>query len=565
VESPLPDDIAESITRCIEAMSDLDRLRDELHGLRVSSDPRAQFATALFDLDRARRGDPQARSELIDVADRLLVFWRQGSGGGFAVMHPQLEDLWASATSLLISFEQKRFTKALAECWEHRANTALLQQSIEGLQPSGNRRVEFARCLYHLELARQFINTSRAEFASRAGLLSEAYQSEDVAKELIGKDQGLDHLWHDLKPYLDEFFEMMEEEAARRERAQALLAAEAEIALRRTHPSALEPTASPPILEPVRTDPLIEVPVEFDVDVKVEVVDPQKVPSFLTLMSGVRDENPRKTPLQTVAVPPAPPPNTTPPGSWFPPAGITTEPIDMFDVIEAVEAAAPLLPPAPPDLTPPGAWMPSADGDIEIVEADEGFAGPPPPPPMTPAQGIPVRRRPQMLDIVLDEDDPDQATVAFWQFATKSLDLLPDPRQPREVMRLLNVENRGDRKKLTGYIEAAEPYARQNADARAFSCLLRLMLAGQLKEKSLFGQPNARRAEAFAQAFALLSTNPRAAGHGAVWFEMDGVETMQALQRGLEMLMRYVSWCARERRDPLEGAAQAEFLGSVNA
>ena len=90
-------------------MGDLDRLRDELHGLRLSSDPRAQFATALFDLDRARRGDPEARSELIDVADRLLVFWREGSGVEFARLHPELEELWASATSLLVSFEQKRF------------------------------------------------------------------------------------------------------------------------------------------------------------------------------------------------------------------------------------------------------------------------------------------------------------------------------------------------------------------------------------------------------------------------------------------------------------------------
>ena len=170
-----------------------------------------------------------------------------------------------------------------------------------------------------------------------------------------------------------------------------------------------------------------------------------------------------------------------------------------------------------------------------------------------------------MLDIVLEEDDPDQATMAFWQFATKTLDLLPDPRHPRPAMRLLNVESRGDRKKLTGYLESAEPYAKQNADARAFSSLLRLMLAGQLKEKSLFGQPNARRAEAFAQAFALLSTNPRAAAHGAVWFEMDGPETLEALQRGLEMLMGYVTWCARERRDPLDAAAQAEFLGGASA
>lgn len=556
MESPLPDDVAESIVRCVDAMGDLDRLRDELHALRLSSDPRAQFATALFDLDRARRGDPQARSELIDVADRLLVFWHEGSGVDFARMHPELEDLWESATSLLISFEQKRFKKALNECWEHRANTTLLQDSIEGLQPVGNRRVEFARCLYHLELARQFVNSSRGEFARRAGLLSEAYQSEEVASELIGDDPGLHHLWHELEPYLDEFFEMMEEEAARRARAQALAAAEAEIASRRTPPSGL-----PPARDFQETDPQVPVTEEPE---PLALADSAQVPSFRTLMTG-SGEHPRVTPLQ-VAVTPPPPPNTTPPGSWFPPPGVgsTTEPTDILDVIEeAVDAAPPPPPPPLPlDLTPPGAWVPGADGDIEIVEAEEGAGPPPPPPPMTPAHGVPARPRPQLLDIVLEEDDPDQATMSFWQFATRTLDLLPDPRQPRPAMRLLSVESRGDRKKLTTYLDAADPYARQNADARAFSCLLRLMLAGQLKEKSLFGQPNARRAEAFSQAFALLSSNPRAAGHGAVWFELDGPETLEALQRGLEMLMGYLAWCARQKRDPLDESAQAEFVGS---
>lgn len=558
-------------------MGDLDRLRDELHGLRLSSDPRAQFATALFDLDRARRGDPEARNELIDVADRLLVFWHEGSGVEFAKMHPELEELWASATSLLVSFEQKRFKKALAQCWENRSNVTLLQEAIEELEPVGNRRVEFARCLYHLELARQFVDASRAEFARRAGLLSEAYQSEEVARELVGDDKGLEHLWTDLKPYLDEFFEMMEEQAAKRARAAALAAAEAEIASRRTPPGGLPP-ATPerpktdpalPVPQAIRdflpTDPAVPiVPEVIEPEMIVELAEAPEVPSFRSLMSK--------------AVPPPPPPNTTPPGSWLPPPGFvspgippappgsTTEPSDEIDVIEALEAAPAAPPPAPPDLTPPGSWIPGADGEIEIVEAEDG---PPPPPTMTPAEGIqppppPPRARRQMLDIVLEEDDPDQATMAYWAFATKALDLLPDPRQPRPAMRLLNVESRTDRKRLTEFLESAQPYAQQNADAQAFSCLLRLMLAGQLKEKSLFGQPNARRAEAFMDAFALLSTNPRAAGHGAVWFEMDGPETLQALHRGLDVMTQYVAWCARERRDPLDRSAQAEFLGGPN-
>jgi hypothetical protein len=201
--------------------------------------------------------------------------------------------------------------------------------------------------------------------------------------------------------------------------------------------------------------------------------------------------------------------------------------------------------------------VPAVDGDIDIVEEASG-PPPPPPPPTTPAHGTrPVR--PQLLDIVLDEDDPDAKTIAWWQWATKALDLLPDPKQPRAFKRLLNVENRADRKKLTEFLDAAEPQL-PVPDARAFSALLRLMLAGQLKEKSLFGQKNARRTEAFAQAFALLSDNPRAAGHGAVWFELDGPDTLAALQRGLEVLSAFLTWCARHRRDPLDPAAQTDFL-----
>jgi hypothetical protein len=498
-EAQLPDEIAASIARCIEAGSDLNRLRDELHPLRESSDPRAQFATALFDLDRARRGDAEARNELIDVADRLLVFWRQGSGVRLASLHPALEDLWASASALLSSFEQKRFKKALLECWERRHHTKLLQESIETLQPQGNRRVEFARCLYHLELARQFVDSSRAEFAKRAGLLSEAYQNDAIANELVGDDEGLAHLWVEVKPYLDEFFEMVEEEAARRSRRNALAAAEAEIA--GTFAAPASAVSKPP---------------------------PPQVPSFQTLM---RDSGEfRQSDLVGHA----------------PAAGEPSE--EVYDLMEAVEDAPP--PPAPVDLTPPGAWTTSADGDIDIVEDER----PPPPPAPTAAA-----RKHALLDVTLEEDDPDAETLEFWKFATKSLDLLPDPKEPRPATRMLSVESRGERKRLTEYLATAKGWQR-NPDARAFSCLLRLLLAGQLKEKSLFGQPNARRAEAFAQAFALLSSVPRAAGHAAMWFELDGPETVQALHRGLDVLTDFLGWCSRRRRDPLDSRAHSDFL-----
>lgn len=558
-------------------MGDLDRLREELHGLRLSSDPRAQFATALFDLDRARRGDPEARSELIDVADRLLVFWREGSGVELARMHPGLDELWASAAALLVSFEQKRFKKSLAACWANRATPSLLKESIEALEPAGNRRVEFARCLYHLELARQFVDASRGEFARRASLLSEAYQSEEIAAELVGDDEGLAHLWHDLKPYLDEFFEMMEEQAAKRARAAALAAAEAEIASRKTPPAGVLPSPEVAGLRArVKTDPALAVPADVQQDM-MDLAEAPQVPSFRSLMAKTQSGEQLLQNLPAVTAPAPPEPATAPPPPPSLPADEEAElepeleleaveepaSAELVEVLEADEAPPP--PPPQLDLTPPGQWVPGADGDIDIIETDDAPA-PPPPPRTTPARGVPaVKARPQLLDIVLDEDDPDQATRAWWQFATKALDLLPDPRQPRPAVRLLNVENRADRKKLSEFLESAEPWTRQTADAQAFSCLMRLMMAGQLKEKGLFGQPNARRAEAFMDAFALLSSNPRAAGHGAVWFELDGPKTLESLQRGLEVLTSYVAWCATQRRDPLDRTAQAEFLGGGSA
>lgn len=562
MESHFPDDeTTQTIARCVEAMGDLDRLRDELHGLRLSSDPRAQFATALFDLDRAQRGDPEARNELIDVADRLLVFWREGSGLELAAGIPELEELWASAASLLVSFEQKRFKKALRTCWDERSNPTLLKDAIEELQPTGNRRVEFARCLYHLELARQFVESSRAEFARRAGLLSEAYQVEEIATELVGDDEGLAHLWDDLKPYLDEFFETMEEEAARRARAQAIAAAEAEIAAQResgTGPARDFLKTDPGTIAVVRPPSLVDVP-QVEVPTFQSLMERTGSGEFAAVPPQPISEEHLIEPVEALDDTPPPPPALTPAEfPAVPPADDADEVVDLVEEAEALLAP----PPQPLDLTPPGQWMLGADGDVEIIETDEA---PPPPPALTPAAGLPAALpKHPLLDVALDEPDPDRDTIAFWHFTAKKLDLLPDPKQPRAARRLLNVENRGDRKRLTEYLEAAEPYAKQNADARAFACLVRLMLAGQLKEKSLFGQPNARRTEAFTQALGFLSTDPRAAGHAAVWFELDGPETLKTLHKGLEVLAGFLTWCAKERRDPLDESAQAEFLGATS-
>ncbi len=507
-------EVTAGIARCADALDDLPRLRVALDELRALPDAQVSFVTAVFDLERARRGDAGARGNMLEVADQLLVFWRAGTGTPLAAAHPVLQELWENAATLLASFETKRFAKALKVCWDARREPMLLKAAVEELQPEGNRRVEFARCLYHLELARQFVDSSRVEFARRAGLLAEAYQSPESADMLIGSDTGLRSLWVEVEPYLDEFFENLENATARRRRA-AEAAAQAEIA---QLPAAVsEPAAPPPAGISDTLDPDIELVID-EADAELAAGAPaHPVPSFTSLM----------------AVPPMPA-DLTPPGSWRPPSGVLPMPQPS-----SVPPPVVAIRPSPP----------AADDDLDLVEVDEA---------------PPIRRSYNLnLDVALDEDDPDEQTIAFWKYSNAQLSLLPDPRQPREAKRLLNADSRTERKALTTYLEGLEPWLHVD-DARAFSALIRLMLAGQLKEKSLFGQSNTRRAEAFAEAFALLAPTPRAAGHAAVWFVMDGPETVASLNRGLEELMRFLAFCARERKDPLDIAAQKTFVSQVS-
>ena len=480
-------EVAESIQRCAEALSDLPALKNAVFELRAFAEPHAQLAAALFDLERARQGDAEARGAMLELADQLLVFWRAGNGLELARAHPALEDLWETAAALLASFEAKRFSNALKACWDARREPVLLQVAIRDLQPEGNRRVEFARCLYHLELARQFVDSSRVEFAKRAGLLSDAYQSQEVADLLVGDDAGLRVLWDEVAPYLDEFFEMLEQDAARRSKA--------------------EPPAQPSDT----LDPDVMFEAEED-----SLTDEREVPPFGALMKA----------------PPPPAPNDlTPPGAWIPPF-ISPTP-------------RPVVPPPPPrpSIPPPR----DADAELDLVDIDEA----------------PPIRRTYNLDVSLEEDDPDAQTLAFWKHTVKELSLLPDPSTPRVSKRLLNADSRAERKQLTAYLDSLDSWL-QVDDARSFAALIKLMLAGQLKEKSLFGQANTRRSEAFAEAFSLLAGSPQSAGHAAVWFVMDGPETLGALHRGLEVMMRYLAFCARENKDPLDTAAQKSFVTQVN-
>lgn len=575
------DEVAETIDRCAAVVGDLDALRDALHELRLSSDPRAQFATALFDLDRARRGDPEARGTMLQVADALLVFWREGTGEELAASHPELTRLWNEANALLVTFEEKRLSRLLKACWDARKDAALLEVAVANLQPDGYRRVEFARCLYHLELARLFVQSSRAEFAARAGLLAEAYQDEAVAQELIAGDAGLEHLWRELLPYLDEFFEHQERKAF------------LEKATKATSP------ALPPVVvrETVKTDPA--QPAAEPVALGAEA---RPVPSFRTLVGGrlgtlppppltppsgsppfesrdsgrsalpterhieAVDRSSLTTPKEpTLAVAPPPPPaDFTPPGGWHRPA-------DDGEVLLDAELdgppPAPAAPPPPPrDLTPPGAWPPAKarSGEVELLEAVEALDAeleqqpPPPPPAMTPSHGVPMAEDIDVSEAEPEpEAEPDAATKDFWAHTFEVLQLAGGA-DGRTSQRLFATETRADRKRLVEYLDSLTPHLAV-PEARAFGCLVRLLLAAQTKEKGLFGQANPVRQEAVTAALSMLAATPEAAGRAAVWFELDGPETRETLSKGLEVVARYLAWCSRGQVDPLDPGAPKRF------
>lgn len=495
VAPQLSDELHQSIERCAAAMRDVTRLKDEVRALKHLGDGLAHFAAALFELELAREGDAESRASLSRLAELLLVFWRDGSGDELSRVHPALESLWLSVAPMLVQFELRQFDQSLLRCWKLRTEPAALAAAIDALSPEGNKRVEFARCLYHLELARQGVQASRAQFARRAGLLAEAYQDPAFANDLVGHDAGLLHLWGELKPYLDEFFEGLEEAAARAQEGTKKV-----------------PMPTAPEREE-KTDPQIKAP-------PPPLGSTAEVPSFRTLV---------KQNAPTVAAD------------------------DDLIIEEALPVTLPPAPPPPPaNLTPPGSWFPprTPSGEVEIVDIVED--APPPPPPVTPAHGLAA----VLDDDVVVELEPDPATMAFWDYTFASLQVASSDGQRQ---RMLATESRTDRKRLTTWLEGLKPHL-VVPEARAFGALVRLILAGETKEKSLFGQNNPRRREALTAAFSLLAPEPDAAGRAAVWFELDGPQTQLALERGLELLMPFLAWCARNSADPLSPKAVAKYL-----
>jgi hypothetical protein len=243
--------------------------------------------------------------------------------------------------------------------------------------------------------------------------------------------------------------------------------------------------------------------------------------------------------------------------------------IDEADVMPAPSARPPpppsipavrAPPPPPVNLTPPGAWRPPATplGDIELVDAFEVTEAPPPAPPVTPAHGLAAVIEAEELDLDLDLE-PDAATLAFWEYTFASLQSVVGEGQTRA--RMLASESRADRKRLTTWLDGMKPHLAV-PEGRAFAALVRLMLAAQTKEKSLFGAANPRRKEGLEAAFSLLHGDAPAAGHAAVWFELDGDETRTALHSGLELLMAFLAYCSRQNLDPLDPATAQKYAAS---
>lgn|GEM_PF-2185172 len=563
-------------------LEDLSLLRDEVGQLRQHPEETAQFATALFDLERARRGDPDARLQLLEVADQLLVFWRERTGDALADSHPALGPLWAHASALLVSFEMKRFKKALDACWEARTDAALLQVTIEGLVPAGNRRVEFAACLYHLELARLFVDASRAEFARRANLVHEAYHSKETADELVGDDPGLQHLWKELVPYLDEFFEALEAEQERKLRSNL-----------KTDPGGADAVARAPVPPPPDITPVHGVPKA------TPLPEVEEEPFAVTFIGpapkrdpGVAEPTePEAAPLveniDLTAPPPAPPPSI--PGSsgvfdlWLQEPSRPVSSLSIPSVAPAVieEVLEEVLEPLPSGPPPPPSNFTPAPGSIQayqVPDADVTAPRPPPGPPPPPSNesGIidlqdlveevplppPPAPRPSRpsLDVELGDYEPDDATQTFWRHTEEALGLLPNADAPRMDRRALSAEGRAERKKLNTWLDGVPRRFNTVPEARTFACLTKLYMAAQLKEKGLFGGVNTKRKEAFVSALGLLSAEPLAAGHAAVWFELDGKETLEHLGNGLDVLTDYLQFCARENLDPLDPSVPGQFM-----
>jgi len=102
---------------------------------------------------------------------------------------------------------------AVDACFAARGTTNALAMAMEALFAlPQSERVDFAVCLFELELVRMGDEEAKGQFAARTQLLLSAYRDQLLAQRLIGQSNGLKALWADLVPYLEEFFEGPDDE-----------------------------------------------------------------------------------------------------------------------------------------------------------------------------------------------------------------------------------------------------------------------------------------------------------------------------------------------------------------
>jgi hypothetical protein len=532
------DEVVASIAHCAQLLHDAPALKTEVHRLRLSSEPHARLAVALFDLELARLGDEQARRHLPNTSDDLLVFWRAEESSELASIHPRLSQLWSNAAEMLKNFDKLRFRGALAACFESRANATDLMDAIELLEPAGNPRVEFARCLYHLELVRLQVDSSRSQFAQRAGVLLEAFKDPSIADSHIGDDKGLRLLWHEVYPYLDEFIEGLEEQAEARAKQKpesktqsvpveepktmaqepsAVFEEEVTPLERGTGPTALAPPMPPPL--PKRAP-------------DTRVTQPQPIP----VLSPSTNENASLEAGNWADALPESIVETLPPGLVFPTEdddGLPPEPSD----VEWIE----------PEQTPA-----RGSSAVAMKSVDDATLPPSLAPPFQPEDDDV-----EVLDDAELEEPITPEVAAFWKHTIDSLGMVP--KNEGRQLGLLATDDRARRKRMNSYLDSIEPHA-ELPEARAFACLIRLSLAGHTKEKSLFGGKNPRRKEAMQAALSLLDSDATIAGRSAVWFELDGQPTVDAMQSGLTLLYEYLQFCAKEMRDPKSASSVERYF-----
>jgi hypothetical protein len=502
----------------------------------------------------------------------------------------------------------------IAACFEARADAALLTARMSKLNHLSERRREFALCLFNLELARLGVAGSKEEFASRVALLWEAYHDPEVASELVGGSPSLKVLWDDLIAYLEEFFdtsapdEPSEEEFAAEELAEegdavgaeavddleadlpleedatpSADAVVAEAALAEPRPTT-EPDASMSALVGRRTPkagvalpnldhlritapggppPGVSDSIELDVEVVVEE-------NAAAITDEVKTTRPKRT-----GPPPPPPPRSTPaPGSIAP-------------IPKKQPPPPPRTPPPPPNITPPpgriAAYGQAGPGD---VQPDASVPSPPPPPPSAQAERRPnsapgavsstgrtsglnknrtsgIHRKPPLVPPPPPPrtgEVPSPETQAFWAHTEKVLELLPDENGQLSGKQAFAVRTKQERNQLQQFAEDLLKQFPGSAQARALSSLVHLHLGAHLKEKTLFGQPNAQRRGLLRQGLVLLTTDVRAAGHAAVLFENDGPETTAEFAQVVEVVHHYLSFCAQKGLDPLQATVVDQFL-----